>query len=148
MKCITFALINILHHYGKYRTKEEVQKIVNNKSRWFRFIDDRIVRKILTELNLSCNDLCADIFMPIPYLLCNGNSWVSVLPRKDSDGMIVMLIEYYGNQPGTLLDELNPPKTVNGAPNIVHGSVTLPFQAAKQRLRANGFCGGFYFLKC
>lgn len=134
MKCLANSISNVLIYYNIFRSSESVdsliKELVPNDTK---FLDDKSVRQILKKFSMIPNDFQGLIFMPIPYILCNGNSWISVLPKM-VDGKYMMEIEYVGKQPGSF--RFDEDKEVYKVMTTIKDGGIL--------LKENGYNGGFF----
>lgn len=123
MLCLVNSVLSILHYFQKYHTEksvhESIKKIHNNSNE---FIEDTVVEKILLHYGLEPNSFMGTIFMPLPYLLCNGKTWIVILPQKNKKLKIENITDNKKSR-------------------------TLSHQATMIYLKNNKFFGGFFITK-
>ena len=138
MKCLSNALVVILNHYGRHPPVQEIDKTIKQRNTSdSRFVDEKVVRSVLDQLKLVHYDFVGTVFMPIPFLLCNGSTWISVIPKRDKNKVWNMEVEFVGAQPGSFISQ---------EPYQGRSTTLLPIDQIGPKLKQNGFFGGFFIL--
>lgn len=80
MICATTSIASILYYYGRFPKpsviEQDIRKIGETS-----VVDVKTVGSILNKYDLFPNVFQGKIFMPVPFILCNGKTWISIVPK-------------------------------------------------------------------
>ena len=89
MSCAIDSICNVMFYFNKFaprRIVEEKFLIINGGPPGSEGATGDVIHGMLSNFNMIYSYIPGFIYLPLPYIITNGERWISIIPSKDKRG--------------------------------------------------------------